>query len=356
MQLKYLFFLIGLFLFPFSAFAQPAEYDKLFSLFQEPEELVKAEFAVAGSSSVFSVEVKSEKSVSELIRLFLEGAGLKTVSAIFTPPTKWELVLTNAETEALAVEKFDEIKDLPWKNKPSSFPSYGVYNKRIVATTFPANSDELAYNLELAGSADMEFSGSEPSPESSSAIFSLYFNKPTVTATVNQEVDELSAEINKIAKIIEQQSHQGSREYKLDASLEQVSRLLELPWRFKRSLKFVSLNCLDHKQAHVTMRVSDQKSPSTQKLAILKKLVQENPIEWAKTGNVGDVPVLTGFETSFGDKITLTGLSPKSSLIFSHFFSMIERCEGLKNPFFSRGTYQANGENKVLQFRIDCDW
>jgi hypothetical protein len=65
---------------------------------------------------------------------------------------------------------------------------------------------------------------------------------------------------------------------------------------------------------------------------------------------------MTGFETDFGGKIILTGIRPKSGLIFSQFFSMVERTGGLKNPFFSRGTYQDTPDGRVMNFRVDCDW
>lgn len=357
MRLMNLLFVLA---FPFIAsviMAQPAEYEQIYSLIKQPDELVVAEFSVVGRNSIFSLELNSQKSAGEIKNMFLEGTGLKMISAVFQPPMNWKLILTNSEAEELPVEKLEQALEMSWNNKPGRQPSFNLTDKELVVTTYPTDPAALSHNLEIARAAGMKFSGSEPSPDTSSAIFTLSFNDPdTESIQSNQEVDQLAAEFSEFATVLNNETIAGIRNYKLSTSLDQVGKLLELPARFNRSLKFVSVNSLNQKQAQVQLKVVDFKSDMRHKLEVIKNLLQKTPIQWAENGFNTAAPVMTGFETDFGGKIALTGISPKSSLIFSQFFSMVERCQDLKNPFFSRGTYQETDGGRVMVFRVDCDW
>jgi hypothetical protein len=336
--------------------AQPAEYDQIFERIKLPDEVVSAEFNVAGSTHIFSVEINSEKKLQEIRNMFLD-IGLKMVSAVHQPPKVWKVILTNASTGEIPVDKFEEALMIPWMNKPDAGFSLSITDKELVVTTYPADPDELSHNLELAAGYGMKFSGSEPSPDNSSAVFTLKFDSSdTVSIQRTPEVDSLADEFAKFATVLDNENSFDVRNYKLATSLDQVGRLLDLPARFNRTLKYVSVNCLDQKQAQVLLKVADRKSAVSKKLEVIKALLQDNPIQWAENGFKTAVPVMTGFETDFGDKISLTGISPKSSLIFSQFFSMISRCKQLKNPFFSRGTYQDTDTGRVMVFCVDCDW
>ncbi|MFZ5949777.1 MAG: hypothetical protein ACOYXC_03665 [Candidatus Rifleibacteriota bacterium] len=337
--------------------AQPAEYEKIFELVKAPDELVVAEFTVAGRNSIFSVEIESLKKLGEIKKMFVSGAGLHLISAVLKPPTNWKLILTNVPSPEIPEEPLEKAMEIPWLNQNNTFSIFSIDEKKLTVTTFPTNPDELGKNLALAENYGMKFSGSEPGPESSSANFTLEFNSPKVTApSTAAEVDELASELSKISNLLDSQTGPQAREYTMEAGFDQIARLIELPAQFNRSLKFISLNCLNQKQAKITLKVADHKNDLGKKIAILKNLVQETPIQWATDGLKSAAPVMTGFETDFGSKLTLLGISPKSSMIFSQFFSMVERSQGLKNPFFSRGTYEDTPDGKVMLFRVDCDW
>lgn len=337
--------------------AQPVEYEKIFAALKAPDEVLVAEFSNAGPNSIFSVEIKSPRSLQQIKHTINSAVGLRLVSAQFTPPQSYKLILTNGETDEPPLDKLESVLAVAWNNKPDHTPIYHLTAKNISVTTFPDGTADLEKNLQLAEASGMVFSGSQPAADGSSAIFSLDFN-PSIKAPVRntQEEDQLSEEFSKICTVIDATTGKQLREYRLEAEFAQIPRLLELPGRFNHSLKFFSINSLDRRQARIEMKVSDQKPAMGKKLELIRTLITQNTIQWASDGYKTVGPVMTGFETDFGGKIILTGISPKSGLIFSQFFSMVERTGGLKNPFFSRGTYQDTPDGRVMNFRVDCDW
>lgn len=357
MRLGRFFVIMVLTLNTIAAMAQPVEYQKIFDLIKSPDELVSAEFSTAGRNSIFSVEMFSAKNLQVLSDLFKEGASLDLISADFSEGNRWKLFLTNAKSAPPSMQKFEEIVSMPWKNKDGQFSSFSLTKTEISATTFPGSPEELAQNLEMAATAGMKFSGSTPAQDSSSAVFSLNLaSNWSETMKSSIQEDKVGAEFAKFGKLLKRNDLNYAIEYKLEAQISLINRLISIPGEYNKSLHSISVSCRDGKAALITMKVSNIKKETSNKKRILKILLQRNTFLWATESFNPTTPVLTGFETDFGGKITLTGISPKSSLIFSQFFPMILRNIELRNPFFSRGTYKETKFGRVMLFRVDCDW
>jgi hypothetical protein len=336
--------------------AQPVEYEKIQNLIESPDELVAAEFTTAGSSSIFSVQMTSEKSLRQIADLFRQGAGLTLISAELSGEKTWKLFLTNANAVEPDIDKFRQIRALSWLSSPEKGLQFNITNDSVIVTTYPGNSQELAANLELAQKSEMEFSGSKPSPQLSSAMFTFDFVKKNQPENSDQTAKNPLEEAFANFAIIQNAERNGANiEYTLKAERKNVVRLLEIPAQFDKTLKAIEVSTKDGQSMAVKLLSGKGGQNESEKIQILAALLKDGQMEWISDGEL-DMPVMTGFETNFGGKITLTGLSPKSSLIFSQFFSMIQRTGSLKNPFFSRGTYKDSKTGRVMDFRVDCDW
>lgn len=337
--------------------AQPVEYQKIQDLITAPDELVSSEFTSAGPNCIFSVELRSEKSLQSIADLFENGAQLNLVSAEVTSRDCWKLFLTNAMADKLAIQKFQEIQTLDWKNQEGKLPIFALSKTAATVTTFPAGPEDLAKNLETAEAAGMKFSGSTPGDNSSSAMFSLLVDeKASKAAPEPAQTDEVAAEFSKSFQLVEKKDLGGATEYRLEAKLKQLFTLFTIPELFERSIQNLSVESMNGDDATFKVKISHVKKNTSRKTQILKAIIQRDGLQWTNDGFNTNVPVITGFETDFGEKLTLTGVSPKSSLIFSQLFPMIQRNPELKNPFFSRGTYKETQTGRVMIFRVDCDW
>ena len=357
MKKFFLFSLLCVFLGNFSLFAQPAEYDAIQQAVKSPDKLLSTEFTTVGSKSIFSVELSSNRKLDALIDMFAVQTSLKLVSAELYDKNRYKLILTNASTPEIKLKEFNRIEALPWKNREGKNTAIIITSKTISVSTFPESAAQLAENLEIAEKEGLKFSGSKPGPEFSSAIFTLNLgSQEEEEVKASKSEDKLAVEFEKLARLIYSKPTEIGREYKLETDLSQVFTLIDLAAKFNSYPTFIEVYSPNGKQAELTLAVNPEVDYYSKKRSKIKALLNQNPIQWVKNEAMPVTPVMTGFEANVRHKLILTGITPKSGMIFSQFFPMVQRSQILTNPFFSRGTYKETGSGRFMEFRVDCDW
>jgi hypothetical protein len=289
--------------------------------------------------------------------MFVAQTSLKLVSAELYDENRYKLILTNASTPEIKVKEFNRIEELPWKNREGKNIAIIITSKTISVSTFPESAAQLAENLEIAEKEGLKFSGSKPGPKFSSAIFTMNLGaKEEKELETSESEDKLAGEFEQQARLIYRKSALNGREYKIEADLSRIFSLIELTSKFNFHPSFIKVYSQNGKKAELTLVVTSEVDYYSEKRSKIKALLNQNPIQWVKNEGVPDVPVMTGFEAHPKQKLILTGITPKSGMIFSQFFPMVQRSQILTNPFFSRGTYKETGSGRFMEFRVDCDW
>ncbi|MGM0600798.1 MAG: hypothetical protein ACQETH_13390 [Candidatus Rifleibacteriota bacterium] len=337
--------------------AQPAEFDAIEQAVKSPDKLLSTEFTTVGSNSIFSVELVSERTLNALVDMLADQTSLKLVSAEIYDENRFKLILTNASSPEIQINEFNRIVSLPWKNREGKNTAIIITSKSVSVTTFPESAAQLAQNLQIAEKEGLKFSGSKPGPEFSSAIFTLSLgDQDEYEVNTSGNEDELAREFENIARLSYSKPVAEGIEYKLEADLSKVFTLIELAFKFNSYPRLIKVYSPNGNKAELTLVVSPEANNYSAKRAKIKALLTQNPVQWVTNEELPNTTVMTGFEADIDDKLTLTGITPKSGMIFSQFFPMVQRSEILRNPFFSRGTYKETRSGRFMEFRVDCDW
>ncbi len=183
-------------------------------------------------------------------------------------------------------------------------------------------------------------------------FFSLQTGFPVTAQDHHPVADTLSSKFGQVmVKDLE-----GSYEFTVSADFTDVLTILETANSNECYVNFVSISCRNDGKAAIIFRGSNQRNNSSQLFSKLQQLIQPGVLFWKKDAIPEDSAVVTGIETNFNSNIIISGVTRKSSLIFSQLFPMIERVSIIKNPFFSRGTYSDSEDGRVMNFIINCDW
>ncbi|GAB4282296.1 MAG: hypothetical protein Kow0029_27780 [Candidatus Rifleibacteriota bacterium] len=332
--------------------AQPAEFSQIQQLVQPPDELISTEFTSAGQTTIYSVELTSEKLLKEIENMF-NSINLNLVSVEKFSDGTFKLILTNADSEKLNTQKFDEITSLAWQTGSDSPNVLSLNTEKIELTT----DSRLAQNSSLAKTLNMQPVFIDNDEHKIIYCLNLKDRPKVVLQPQSIENDELAQQISNYFRIIAKSRKDGKNEYKLEGPLNQLTKLISLPGKSNKAIKFVSAITVNGSTVSLILTVAETEPGQQEidRINILARVLDSDTFAWPSDAKL-NAPVLTGFETDFGNKITLTGISPKSSMIFTQFFSQIQKIGGLYYPFFSRGTYQDTEDGRVMHFKIQCDW
>ena len=148
----------------------------------------------------------------------------------------------------------------------------------------------------------------------------------------------------------------GVFEFTLSSPMTDVEMLLQMIEKEGWYVVTMAATIRDDGKLAIVLKGTQQRNAFSKKFAALQWLLKPGMLPW-KDGELTDkMPVVTSVETDFSDKISILGQTRRSGLIFTHLFPMIERIEGLSNPFFARGTYSDSSDGRIMNYTVNCTW
>ncbi len=345
-----------------SCLAQPAEFFLIEENIKEPDKLISSEFSKdIDGDVVFSVEMSSNKSYQELESVFKENTGLSVIAMSYSQNNSvWKFRMKKVSESFLKISEFESLLNADWQSMENHI-SYSIDSLSISLKIRFDKPEQLQHNLQLVEKFGLKFSGTEPHPNSSVAIFTKNFNEKIDKEPVAVEPDifkDFTAELTESGNIIENNSSSGALSIRLQVNANKFSDFFKTLEKNSSLLSSLSLDSeLDSISTFSIKGRTSNNTASEDKIANLHSLFQLKSLQWIfNASDYSSGIVLSGFNTDFQRKIQLIGYTPNSSDIFTKVFPVLKNCGFIGNPFFSRGTYLQKRKTRIMKFTIDLDW
>ncbi len=149
---------------------------------------------------------------------------------------------------------------------------------------------------------------------------------------------------------------EGYHEFTLSASFDQVENMLNAVVSQEWYPTHISISGRPDGKAAIIMRAGTGRNSASQYFGKLQQLVVPGMLPWKTSELSADSAVVTAIETDFSSKVTILGQTLKSGLIFTQLFPMLERAQGVREPFFNRGSYSDSPAGRVMDYSVVCSW